>query len=471
MKNSNRILTVIFIISTFGAILTFKYLMNGLFPSGELAPNFNALFYLGAVFFVLAIVFAVIFYIKFLKLQSFNAYVFFMTMPLNLLLFFSFYFLTYLSSTSQNGTLQVIKLSLNLENNSQNTYWWFTGLGVFYLILMYFMFALLTRPLKRVQKASSRLGDGIVNSEILIGGSRQFKDIEFSLNKINQNYKRDANVLKQTNLEVEKFVPKQFLHFFGVNNILELDLGNSVQKEMTTLFCDIKNSLKISSSLSLEENFQFINAYLNLISPLIRRYNGFVDKYLGDGIMAVFQKPEHALECTKSIFNAVTDINFKQKQMPSMKVEVSVHTGEVVFGVVGEENRKSLTVLSDGVSLASKLSDVNKFFSTRAVFSKRTLNALPYGFQLNYRYVGTLKSDTPSGESFGVFENLDIYSRIKREKLINLKGTFEQGVRLYEDGDYQTAKLHFENVLKKFKDDHVAFVYLNVCDEKLKFKD
>ena len=54
------------------------------------------------------------------------------------------------------------------------------------------------------------------------------------------------------------------------------------------MFCDIRNSMAISSSMSLEENFNFINAILNLISPLIRRYNGFVDKYLGDGIMAVF---------------------------------------------------------------------------------------------------------------------------------------------------------------------------------------
>ena len=67
-----------------------------------------------------------------------------------------------------------------------------------------------------------------------------------------------------------------------------------------------------------------------------------------------FLKPEHAFECTKAIFSAVSDQNFKAKDKPIMKASVSIHTGEVVFGVIGEENRKSLTILSEGVSFCKQ---------------------------------------------------------------------------------------------------------------------
>ena len=183
--------------------------------------------------------------------------------------------------------------------------------------------------------------------------------------------------------------------------------------------------------------------------------------------MAVFQKPEHAIECSKAIFSAIADKNFANKKLPNMKVGISINTSEVAFGVVGEENRKSLTILSDGVSLAGKMQDVNKFFGTYVVFSKRTLNALPYGYLINYRYVGSIKNEQPN-ENFHVFENLDVYLRMKREKLLLTKNAFEKAVRQYDAGDYYDAKTKFEAILKRNKDDKVSYVYFNLCDEKMK---
>jgi len=468
MKKWNRALLVILIICLFGAILTFKDLLAGFFLNGNFVFNFSFLSYVGVVFFVLTIILGIIFYVKFLRLQSFGNFIFFVTLPITLFFMAFAYFLLIVSSQN-NQNLNLVAVTLGINENAGNIYWWFLALAISYLIIMFFSFLFLTLPLKKMQKATSRLSDGIINGSVIIGGTKQFQDIEYSLNRINENYKEQAKELKETNLEVEKFIPKQFLKYFGANNILDLQLGHQVQKEVTTMFCDIRNSLAISSSVSLEENFNFINAYLNLISPLIRRYNGFVDKYLGDGIMAVFKKPEHAIECSKAIFSAIADKNFALKKIPSMKVGISINTAEVAFGVVGEENRKSLTILSDGVSLTGKMQGVNKFFGTHVIFSKRTLNALPYGYLINYRYIGSIKNEDPN-ENFNVFEDVDIYLRMKREKLISQKNAFEQAVRLYDGGDYFSAKTKFENILKKNKDDKVCYVYYNLCEEKIKLE-
>ena len=252
--------------------------------------NFSFLSYLGAFFLLATIVLLVVFYIKFLKLQNFGAYIFFVSLPVTLTFVFGMYLLFAFGSGKEAFNLKVLQTNFTFLGNTNAFYWAFAALSVTYILITFLIYFFLTKPIKQVQKATDRLSDGIVKDRIVIKGSKQFKNIEFSLNKINENYKNDARALKETYSEVEKFIPKEFLRNFGVNNILDLELGNSVQKEVTTLFCDIKNSMAISSTLSLEENFNFINAYLNLIAPLIRRYNGFVDKYLGDGIMAVFQK-------------------------------------------------------------------------------------------------------------------------------------------------------------------------------------
>ena len=113
---------------------------------------------------------------------------------------------------------------------------------------MYFSFKLACKPIKKVEKALYRLSNGKVNSEIEVGGGKQFQEMENNLNKINENYMAKEELIKKTNLEYEKYVPKQFAKFLGKNSILELELGNQVQKEVTTLFVDIHNSTSVMIS-------------------------------------------------------------------------------------------------------------------------------------------------------------------------------------------------------------------------------
>ena len=251
----------------------------------------------------------------------------------------------------------------------------------------------------------------------------------------------------------------------GKNSILELELGNQVQKEVTTMFCDIRNSTATSSTLSLEDNFNYINSYLKVVSPLVRKHGGFVDKYLGDGILAVFMKAENAMECAVQIVKAIEQKNKSSVATPSMDVGISLNTGEVVFGVVGEEERKSPTIISDTVNLASKMENINKFFHTKIIFSKRTLNSLRNEYPLSYRFIGTLTLEDK--DYLSMFECLDSYDKKTREKLESVKVTFEQGVRYYNLGKYHNAKENFQLVLKRSREDKVAYMYYNKCEQKI----
>ncbi len=464
MKKSTKIILILFIISAVASILLFKQVKEGIIIGEQLYFNFSPVGYIGLILILFAFVFGSILYIKFIKAQNFSNMLFFITVPLTL--FFSS--LIYLVSNINNYTnpqVEIVKQVLNVNTNNNVNYVWAILLAVIYLTLLFLTLTFVCKPIKKIEKAVYRLSDGRVKDDILIGGNKQFVGIEHGLNKINDVYKEKENLLRKTNIEYEKFIPKQFLKFLGKNSILELELGNQVQKEVTTMFCDIRNSTITSSTLSLEENFNYINSYLKTVSPLIRKYGGFVDKYLGDGILAVFIQPENAIECSVQIVKAIEQKNKSNLKIPSMDVGISLNTGEVVFGVVGEEERKSPTIISDTVNLASKMENINKFFKTKIIFSKRTLNSLKSEYPLSYRFIGNLTLDEKN--LLSLFECLDAYDKKLRERLESIKVTFEQGVRYYNLGKFHNAKENFQLVLKRVREDKVAYMYYNRCEQKI----
>lgn len=464
MKKSTKVWLIVFIISFVGSLLLFSSVSRGIVIGESIYLNFDAMGYVGLVFMAISTVSGSVLYFKFIKSQNFTRMLFFLTVPLTLTFAVAIYLVSDINSF--NGTqIDTLRQVLNVTPSNNINYVWAILLTIVYLILLFLTFSYACKPIKKIEKAVSRLSDGEIKDEIQIGGNKQFEGIEHGLNKINDVYKEKENLIKKTNLEYEKYVPKQFLKFLGKNSILELELGNQVQKEVTTMFCDIRNSTATSSTLSLEDNFNYINSYLKVVSPLVRKHGGFVDKYLGDGILAVFMKAENAMECAVQIVKAIEQKNKSSVATPSMDVGISLNTGEVVFGVVGEEERKSPTIISDTVNLASKMENINKFFHTKIIFSKRTLNSLRNEYPLSYRFIGTLTLEDK--DYLSMFECLDSYDKRTREKLESVKVTFEQGVRYYNLGKYHNAKENFQLVLKRAREDRVAYMYYNKCEQKI----
>ena len=95
-----------------------------------------------------------------------------------------------------------------------------------------------------------------------------------------------------------RFVPREFLEHLGRKTLADVRLGDHVAREMSVLFCDIRDFTTLSERMTPSENFAFLNSYLRQLTPIIRSYRGFVDKYIGDGIMALF--PESARDALDS---------------------------------------------------------------------------------------------------------------------------------------------------------------------------
>ena len=464
MRTSTKILMILYFITLVGVVVTSSFIFSAISISDQgITISLSIMVYIALAINILNMIFGIILYIRFLRSQKLTATLFFSIVPLTITFATATYFLATINNY-QNTTVTLVKQALQISAGNYNNYLWIALLTVIYLLIVFLTFKILTKPLKKLEQALERLSDGNVGDKIYLGGGRQFSKMEYDLNKINENYRKKENIIKQTNVEYEKYIPKQFIKFLGKNSILDLQVGTQVKKEVTTLFCDIRNSTQVSTSLSLEENFNYINSYLNVVSPIIRKYNGFIDKYLGDGIMAVFTRSRQAYDCAHAIIKAVNLKNTSNISMPSLDVGVSLNTGDVAFGVVGDETRKSITVISDSVNFTAKIGEVNKVFGSLITFSKSTLNDLSANMNINYRYIGNLKFDDK--EYISIFESLDAYPRTKREKLIKHKVEFEQGVRAYVNGKFEQAKTIFEEVYKKEKDDKVCYVFYNKSCEK-----
>lgn len=469
MRLSTKIFLAIYIFCFVpGAVLS-KYIFEGIKATDKgFTFTFGTSAIIGLCFMGVSIIFGTICYIRFLRILKLSKVLFFSITPMTVLYGLGIYLLADFG-TLPKQTAIAVRAILNISaENKYNSILWAILLTLIYILISFVLFSYVCRPIQKIERVTSKLGDGrITEGTITIGKTKQFHKIEDSLERINYNYKEKENRVKQADLEAQKFIPKQFLKFLGKGSISELELGNQVQKRATTLFCDLLSSTSVSTTLSLEENFNFINSYLNIISPLVRKHDGFVDKYLGDGILAVFPRAERAIDCAHAIIRAIEVKNKSQKDLPNVDTKISINTGDIVFGIVGEEERKAPTVVSDVVNLASKIEDINKFMGTKIVFSKQTLNEIPEKYNLHYRYIGSLTLD---GEetTLPLFESLEIYPKDEKDKLVRLKNKFENGVRSYNDGQFKVALQTFQEVLKYLPNDKPSYIYFNKANEKLK---
>lgn len=465
MKTSTKVLIAFYILTLIPALVLGQYVFSGIIATGTgFIFNFETLGIIGLILLVINNIFGGILYLRFLRTLKLSKTIFFATLPLSIIYGIGMFFIA--GSAIFDGVIFAsIRSVLNISaQNVYNMILWGILLTLVYFVILFLIYSYVCRPVQKIEQFTRRLGDGRIGEQkIWLGKSKQFQNIEASLEKINYNYLEKEDMVRQTDLEAQKFIPRQFLKFLGKNSITELELGNQVRKKATILYCDILNSSNAPSALSLEENFNFLNSYLNIISPIIRKHGGFVDKYTGEGILAVFSRPESAMDCAIAISRAIEIKNLSQKHLPNIDARISIHTQEVVFGIVGEEARMSPTIISDDGNISNKLEEINKFMGTKIILTKQSLNDMPVKYKFSYRFIGSINA--PNQDACYIFECLEVYPRKKRERLIALKNKFEEGVRLYNNADYYNARKRFKEVLSYVSDDKPSYVYFNkACD-------
>ena len=176
-----------------------------------------------------------------------------------------------------------------------------------------------------------------------------------------------------------------------MKNIDNLGLGGK-KASVTVLFSDIRGFTSMSEQMSAQQVSQLLNEYFSEMEPIVSKYNGIINKFIGDAIMAVFGEPIqdenhplNAVKCGYEMLKKVEELDEKWKNegKPVINIGVGINTGEVFIGNIGSERRMEYTVIGDTVNLASRLEGYNKTYKTHILISTSTYEASKEHVEVN----------------------------------------------------------------------------------------
>jgi adenylate cyclase len=250
-----------------------------------------------------------------------------------------------------------------------------------------------------------------------------------------------------------------------------LKLGGD-QREMTVMFSDLRGFTSFSEKLDPETLVHLLNEYLTIMSDVIFKYEGTIDKYMGDAIMAFWgapqHQPEHATLACRAALEMVTaleDLNrrWAEQGRPPLAMGIGINTGVMKVGNMGSSSRFDYTVLGDSVNLASRLEGLNKEYGTTLIISRATLDQTGDTFHERFLDLVAVKGKR---EPVEVFEILDA-ERVPGMHTGPALAAYDEGVQLYRERDWLGAAAKFQEALRLSPDDGPAAVYLRRCEDLL----
>ncbi|MDR2110893.1 MAG: adenylate/guanylate cyclase domain-containing protein [Spirochaetaceae bacterium] len=303
-------------------------------------------------------------------------------------------------------------------------------------------------------------------------GSRMFSGPLFNLPRDDV----EDTILPEKGHEVSQaitpFIPKEFLSILKKDTVMDLQLGDHIKQEMTIFFSDIRHFTDLSENLTPEESFKFINSYLARIVPVIAENGGFVDKYVGDAIMALFPQEKGAdlaVRTAIAIQKKLLEYNFHRASCGyrPLSMGIGLHTGTLMLGVVGVEDRMQNTVISDAVNLASRLESITKVFNVSMAISEETFKKLEDPGSYMYRFIGKVRVKGKLAP-VSVFEIFDGINPEMLARKMEANTFFEQGMLNYYQKNFGEALLNFQKVVDLMPEDGASIFYLENCIAKLK---
>ena len=263
----------------------------------------------------------------------------------------------------------------------------------------------------------------------------------------------------------ERFVPREFLSLLDKESILQIRLGDQINQEMTVMFADVRGWTMLSEGMSPQENFNFINAYLRRVSPVIKEHGGFIDQYYGDGVMALFpDTADSAVMAAIAMHAAVGGYNSEREKegFQPIGIGVGLHTGDLMLGIIGSKERMQGAVVADAVNLAARLEGLTRIYGTSITLSETTLSHLEEPDKYKHRFVDKVRVKGKK-EPVTVYEVFDGDPQPVVELKDQTKTSFEEGLRLFYERKFSESSVQFNQVLQRNSEDMAARIYLKRC--------
>lgn len=286
-------------------------------------------------------------------------------------------------------------------------------------------------------------------------------NLSASFNTMAQTIDDNTRHLQQLLAAYGRFVPHSFLNFLRKDSVIDLRLGDHVEEQMTVLFSDIRSFTSLSEKMSPRENFDFINAFLKRVGPVIRAHGGVIDKYIGDAVMALFPGyAEEAVHAAIGMQRKVAEYNEARvaRGYAPIQIGVGLHAGRLILGTVGEDERMNSTVISDAVNLASRLEGVTKRYGARIVVSDAILAQLREKEAFRIRYLDRIQVKGKQ-DAVAIHEVYDADPEFERRFKDETAADWQRAIELYYARSFAEAAAIFEALLVRNPDDEPAKMY------------
>jgi class 3 adenylate cyclase len=332
------------------------------------------------------------------------------------------------------------------------------------ILISYFLFI----SLRAMRGTVKQITGGDFDVQIPAGREDELGELGAGINFMTKSLKEYISKIVKLNESYYRFVPRNFLELLKIESAVTTKLGDNVSREMAVLFSDIRGFSAMSEKMPPQQNFNFINSYLGSMGPVIRENGGFIDKYIGGIIMALFERPAEAMKCSLAMADKLAEFNLQRTRSGEepIAIGVGIHLGDLMLGIVGEHERISATVISDTVNLASRLEGLCKHYGAMIIVSGRiaeNIGAENYDTRPLGRVMVKGKKD-PVDIVEVIVPGLDGCSKLKSET----KELFAAGLKKYCAADIKGALTEFKETFEKNPGDAAAALFVKKCEEMVK---
>ena len=284
----------------------------------------------------------------------------------------------------------------------------------------------------------------------------------------------------------KRFLRRAFSTYLSkdvVNAIVEdpekLSLGGE-DKHITALFSDIKGFSSFSELVTPTQLVSILNEYLGLLSDTILRYNGTIDKYIGDAIVSFFgapiDLPDHAYRaCAAAVRMKQAEKLYNEKHLAhkdiprALETRIGINTGNMVVGNMGTSMKMNYTIMGNDVNLASRLEGVNKIYKSWILVSETTWNEADSGEHKGELVSRRLDKVRVVGinKPVQLYNILGFKNEMPPDELASL-GEFHEALDRYLARDFKNAGKMFMNANALNPADEASLVFAERCKDYLK---
>ena len=260
-----------------------------------------------------------------------------------------------------------------------------------------------TRALRLLEEATKEVRKSNYTYRIYLDSNDEFQDLASMVNSMNQW------------LEENEKIKRGFTHFVSQNVLQKLidehgtaKLGGQKRK-ITVLYSNLRNFHPFAERLSPEDVLEFLNEYFKRMLEVIFRYNGMLDKLLGEGMIAEFGMPLEDPEQEKNAILAALEIQkaidslrktWERRSAIRLNFGIGIHTGETIVGTIDTENRMQYASIGDTINIAEQIESSEKSQNYPLTVSESTYKAVEKEF--DYKELGPI-SLTESGQTIQIY--------------------------------------------------------------------